>query len=119
MNTMHVGTRIDRARADAKLSQRGLADCTGISQTTLSRIIAGERPAKMPEIVLIAGATGTTVAQLTGTSDIPQRVQYAARSTNGSSMETMRSKLLHFIELNDYLDDQGIPTPCGGGHSIP
>lgn len=112
MDAMHTGTRIDRARADAKLSQRRLADLTEISQTTLSRIIVGERLAKMPEIVLIARATGTTVAQLTGISDVPQRVQYAARSTNGSSMETMRRKLLHFIELNDYLDDQGIPTHC-------
>lgn len=110
MDTKHVGARIDRARAEAKLSQRALAKHTGISQASLSRIIAGERPAKMPEIVVIAGTTGTTVAQLAGTSDIPQRVQYAARSTNGSTMDAMRSKLLHFIELNDYLDDQGIPT---------
>lgn len=112
MDATHMGVRIDRARSDAKLSQRGLADLTGISQTTLSRIIAGERLVKMPEVVLIAEATGTTVAQLTGTGDIQERVQYAARSTNGSSMETMREKLLHFIELNDYLDDQGIPARC-------
>lgn len=62
----------------------------------------------MSEIILIADATGVSVAQLTGTSDIPQRVQYAARSTNGSSMEAMRNKLLQFVDLNDYLDDQGI-----------
>lgn len=112
MDAKHIATLIDRARADAKLSQRRLADLTGIPQTTISRIISGDRPVKMPEIVRIAQATGTTVAQLTDTSDIPQRVQYAARSTNGSSMETMRRKLLKFIELNDYLDDQGIPAHC-------
>ncbi|MFP7364191.1 helix-turn-helix transcriptional regulator [Corynebacterium callunae] len=85
-----------------------MADRCEIAQATLSRIISGDRPAKMSEIILIADATGVSVAQLTGTSDIPQRVQYAARSTNGSSMEAMRNKLLQFVDLNDYLDDQGI-----------
>jgi transcriptional regulator with XRE-family HTH domain len=55
-----VGTLIERARAAAGLSQRALADQTGISQPTLSRIIAGDRVAKMPEIMTIAWATGHT-----------------------------------------------------------
>lgn len=108
MATVDVGALIERARESAGLSQRGLADATGISQSTLSRIIAGERGAKLPEIVAIAWATGHTVAQLTGTSTVADRVQCAARATNGSGMEDMREALLHFLELDDYLDEQAI-----------
>lgn len=106
----NVGALIERARVAAGLSQRALADATGISQPTLSRIISGARAAKMPEIVLIAQATGHTVAQLTGTGTVADRVQCAARATNGTGMEGMREALLHFLELNDYLDDQAVPA---------
>ncbi|NMF32500.1 helix-turn-helix transcriptional regulator [Corynebacterium ammoniagenes] len=110
MDTQLVASQIAYALVRANMSQRRLADETEISQSTLSRIISGERAVTMPELILIARATGTTVAQLAGTSSVSQRVQYAARSTNASSMESMRHKLLHFVELNDYLDDHGIPS---------
>lgn len=108
MTAVNAGVLIERAREAAGLSQRGLADATGISQSTLSRIIAGDRAAKLPEIVAIAWATGHTVAQLTGASTVADRVQCAARATNGSGMEDMREALLHFLELDDYLDEQAI-----------
>ena len=66
--------------------------------------------AKMPEVVLIAQATGYTVAQLVGTGTVADRVQWAARATNDSRMEHMRESLLHFLALDDYLDDQAIPA---------
>jgi transcriptional regulator with XRE-family HTH domain len=110
-----IGAAIESAREAAGLSQRALEDRTGISQATLSRIFSGKRPAKMTEILLIADAVGCTVAQLTGTA-VADRVQCAARATNGSDMEKMRQRLLHFIELDAYLDDQGIPElPARGG----
>lgn len=108
--TTDVGARIERARLAAALSQRALAEATGISQPTLSRIISGDRPAKMPEIVAIAWATGHTVAQLTGSETVADRIQCVARATNDSEMDRMREALLHFVELNDYLDDQAIPA---------
>ena len=87
MMTPNVGALIERARVAAGLSQRGLADATGISQPTLSRIISGNRVAKLPEIVLIAQATGYTVAQLTGTETVADRVQCAAQATNDSGKD--------------------------------
>src|SRR4051812_33067965 len=105
MTSTNIGSFIEKARATAGLSQRALADATGISQPTLSRIISGDRPAKMPEVVAIAWATGHTVAQLTETGTVADRTQYAARATD---MDRMREALLHFVELNDYLDDQAI-----------
>lgn len=110
MATGTVGELVERARVAAGLSQRRLADVTGISQPTLSRIISGDRVPKMPEVVLIAEATGYTVAQLTGASTVADRVQCAARATNDAGMDRMRETLLHFLELDDYLDDQAIPA---------
>lgn len=102
-------TAIESARTSAGLSQRALADRTGISQATLSRILTGDRTAKMPEIILIADATGCTVAQLTGHA-LADRVQCAARVTEGASVDSMRQRLLHFMELDAYLDEHAIPA---------
>lgn len=104
-----VGRRIERALKAAELTQRALARETGISQPTLSRIIAGERLAKMPEVVAIAWATGRTVAEIAGIGTVAERAVCAARATNGSDMAAMREALLHFLELDAYLDDQAIP----------
>jgi hypothetical protein len=76
----------------------------------LSRIIAGGRGAKLPEIIAVAWATGRTVAQLTGASTVADRVQCAARATNGSGMDGMREALVRFLELDDYLDEHAIPA---------
>lgn len=100
---------IESAREAARLSERQLAARSGISQSTFHRILAGERPVKMPEVVLIADAVGCTVAQLTG-SGVADRVQCAARSTNGEEMRAMRQRLLHFMEIDAHLDDHAIPA---------
>ncbi|MPV51156.1 MULTISPECIES: helix-turn-helix transcriptional regulator [unclassified Pseudactinotalea] len=109
MNTSTVNAAIESARTAAGLSQRALENRTGISQSTLNRILTGKRAPKMTELIQIAAATGCTVTQLTGTA-VANRVQCAARSTNGATMEGMRQRLLHFIELDAYLDDQAIST---------
>jgi len=94
----------------AGLSQRALADAAGISQPTLSRIISGQRQAKVPELVAIGWATGVTIAELTGTGVVAERVECAARATSHADMESMREALLHFLELDDYLSGQAIPA---------
>ena len=110
MTTTDVGARIERARVAAGLSQRALADMAGISQPTLSRVVSGQRTAKMPELVAIAWATGATVAELAGTGTVAERVECAARATNHADMDSMREALLHFLELDDYLAGQAIQT---------
>ncbi len=110
MNPIQIPTAIEGARQTAGLSRRALAAQTGISQATLSRIVSGKRIAKLTEIIEIARATGHTVAQLTG-SAVADRVEYAARATNRSDMDGMRRRLLHFLELDAYLDDQAILEP--------
>jgi transcriptional regulator with XRE-family HTH domain len=109
MDKIGISARIKQAMTAARMTQRALAQVTGISQPTLSRIVAGDRAAKMPELLAIADATGHTVAELTGVGSTADRVQCAPRATNGAGMAEMRRELLHFLDLDAYLDDQGIP----------
>lgn len=108
MITATVGERIARAGDAAGLSQRELAAVTGISQPTLSRTIRNERVAKMNELIAIAAATGCMLTELTGTSRVAGQVQCAARVSNGVPLDSMYAQILHFIELDAYLDDQAI-----------
>ena len=108
--TADTAVLIEQARVAAGLSARTLADLTGISQHTLSRIIAGDRVAKTSELAVIASATGHTVAQLAGVGAVADRVQCVAGATNDAAMDGMRQALLLFLELDDYLDDQAVPA---------
>ena len=115
MTGTDVGARIERARVAAGLSQRALADVTGVSQSTLSRVISGQRAAKMPELMAIGWATGATVAELAGIGTVTERAEGAAGATNHSDMDGMREALLHFLELDDYLSSQAIPVTVLAG----
>lgn len=117
MGEIACGPAIEHACRVAGLSQREVQNRTGISQSTLSRIIAGTRPVKAPELVLIAAATGCTIAQLTG-SALSNRVLCAARAVNQSSMQGMYRRLLHYLELSDYLDGQAIARIAEQGPSV-
>jgi transcriptional regulator with XRE-family HTH domain len=110
MRDIGVGAKVDRAAAAAGLSQRELAEATGISESTLSRVISGDRAAKMPDLVAIARATGHTIAQLAGAGIVAHRVQRAAPATDDSAMDRMGQALLHFLELDEYLDEYAIPA---------
>lgn len=99
---------IEQARRSAGLSQRALAERSGISQATLSRIITGDRVAKLPELIAVAKVTGWSLGALTGSSDISVRAQCAARVTNGVAGDRLRRALLNFLELDAYLEDQAI-----------
>lgn len=109
MTATHMAAAIESAREAAHMPRRALEDRTGISESTLRGILSGRRAAKMTEIIQIADALGCTVAQLTETA-ITDRVQCAARPMNSSGIDKLRQRLLHFIELDAYLDDQAIPA---------
>jgi hypothetical protein len=67
----------------------------------------------MSEIVVIERVTGHTVAQLCGNRAVATRVRYAPYPADDPGMERMRAVLLHFLELNDHLEGQAIPTGAG------
>lgn len=106
-----LGSRVVRARERVGLTQRALARKTAIPQAMLSRIEAGTRVAKMPEVIRIALATGSSVAELTGHSSVRDRAVCVARATDSDAIEPMREELLYYLELDAYLADQGIPQP--------
>ena len=100
--------RIVVAREAAGLTQRQLAARSGIAQATLSRIEQGLRPAKVSEVLALAWALGCPASELMGQSGVQDRLECVARATDRSSMETMRRELSHYLELDAYLEDQGI-----------
>jgi transcriptional regulator with XRE-family HTH domain len=100
--------RIVAAREAADLTQRQLAARSGIAQATLSRIEQGSRPAKMNEVLVLAWALGCPASELMGPSPVRERLECVARATDHSSMETMRRELSHYLELDAYLENQGI-----------
>lgn len=61
--------------------------------------------------MLIAEATGTMLAELTGVGYVGDRAQSAARATDGADMDVMRRELIAYLELNAYLEDQAVPSP--------
>lgn len=99
-----IGTRVAARRRAAGLTQRELEDKTGISQPTLNRIERGARDAKMEELVSIAWATGTTYGDLTGDSEVRDRLQFAGRVGSTEAFEAMKRQAAFFFELDDYLD---------------
>lgn len=114
VNADETGASIERARMAAGLSREALAEAAGVSQLTLSSIISGARMAKLPEIAAIAWATGQTVARLTDVPMMADRVQSTVHAASESGTGDLRNQLLYFLELNDYLADQGIPSPADG-----
>ncbi len=99
-------------RERAGFGQRELARKAGISQATLHRIETGDRSVQGSELVALAWALGCTVSELTGNSPVRKRARFAARGSGGSDMDTMSAELLHYLELDAYLEDQGIPQPA-------
>jgi transcriptional regulator with XRE-family HTH domain len=112
MTSQAIGDRATQARERAGLSQRALAEQTGITQSTLSRIESGTREPKMNEVLAIAWATGSSVAEITDQSTVRDRVRCVARATGDASMDAMHRELLHFLEVDAYLDEMGVPEPA-------
>ena len=100
---------VARALTQAGLSQRQAAERTGISQSTISRILNNQRTPTLPELILLAQATGVTLSALTGRGTVADRCRMAARSTEGATMEAMRATAIGYLELDAYLADQAIP----------
>ncbi|GAB3046967.1 hypothetical protein GCM10027053_00910 [Intrasporangium mesophilum] len=102
------GKRIQAALERARMSQRELQNATGISQATVSRIVQGQRAATLPELIAISRATGAPMGRLTGASTVAERTRCAARGDSGAAMTEMHERLLGYLELADYLDEQAI-----------
>jgi transcriptional regulator with XRE-family HTH domain len=102
--TTQSGRRIEEARTQMGMSQRDLANETGISQPVLSRIESGQRHATNTELVVIAASLGTTVGRLLGTSFVADELMCAGRDNPESMLEHMA----YYFEVADHLDRLGV-----------
>lgn len=107
MDEEKLAERIRTAIARSGKSQRKIAQETGVSQSAISRIVSAQKMPTVPELHLLAEATGYRIDQLTGTA-VADRLEYAARSTDGAGMQTMTEKLTYYLELDAYLDEQAV-----------
>ncbi|MHB1800046.1 MAG: helix-turn-helix domain-containing protein [Actinomycetes bacterium] len=104
--------RIREVREELGISQSRAAEALGISQPSYSRVEDGSRTLKGDELVRLADLFGVRAAAITGVLAVRERARYAAR-TDGSQVEmtAMRAKLYAYLELYDYLTQQGISAP--------
>lgn len=101
--------RVREVREQQDISQEAAARALGISQPTYSRIEDGTRELKGDELVILADLFGVRVATITGVAAVRERVRYAARTDGSSSdMLAMRERLCAYLELDNYLTDQGV-----------
>jgi transcriptional regulator with XRE-family HTH domain len=61
-----IGTRISRRLKERNMSQKQLADATGITSAAVSRYVNGTREPRARTLLLIANALETTPNSLTG-----------------------------------------------------
>ena len=55
---------IDSARDQMGITQQGLALAIGLSQSQVSRIFSGQRPATLPELLDMCGVVGMTLSEV-------------------------------------------------------
>lgn len=111
MTVETIGARIQRARETSGKSQRAIQADTGISQSRLSRIESGDHAPKLNEVLALSWTLGYTVTELTGHSPVRDRAQFAARTEMGGDVAALQAELIHFLELDAFLDEQGVARP--------
>lgn len=107
MQLKEIGERVSRERARAGLNQRELAARAELSQPTLARIERGERSAlTVAELDRIAGALEIPLSLLTRGNPVRERMQVAARSSQGTEDELRQAEDLigEILALDDRLD---------------
>ena len=98
-----LGARITNAMIDCRMTQKDLCLRTGISETTLSRYILGDREPKLEALSAIAVALHTTSDYLLGIEyddfDFPRIRRLVARSS--PRMSIREKKMLLYCLLDD------------------
>lgn len=112
INHEALGRHLREAREAAGVTQTQAHESIDASQPTYSRIEAGKRPLKGDELIILADRFGVRVAAITGLDRIRQRARFASRTdAPTASMDKMRDKLCAYLELDSYLDSQGVTVP--------
>ena len=107
-NSNSVGQRLVEARNAVGMTQRDLAEASGISQPTIHRIEAGQRETSPVEIAVLADACGVLPADLYGTSAVAGDVVYAGR-TDSAGSTALIEYMIYVLGLARRLDELGVP----------
>lgn len=108
-NMVVLGQRVREVREAVGISQDQARQAIGVSQPTYSRIEAGSRALKGDELVLLADCFGVRAAAISGLAQVRDRARFAARTDGSySPMGTMKDRLYAYLELDGYLNGQGI-----------
>jgi transcriptional regulator with XRE-family HTH domain len=100
-----IGAMLRQARTEMNLSQKDLADRTGISTSRIRRYENGETPVPLPELELLANSLGYEVNQFTDNSGPVGEWIHTQRS--GEEFESLPRALKEFVidpENRPYLE---------------
>ncbi|MGP7813706.1 helix-turn-helix domain-containing protein [Glutamicibacter soli] len=102
-----IGHRLSSAREAVAMSQRDLATCSGVSQSTIHRIESGLRAASIAELSTLADACGVLIADLQGANAIADQVLCAGRM-NDAGTQDLASYMLYAFGVARRLDEMGV-----------
>lgn len=101
-----ITKRISSVMSDLGFSQRTLARRAGISQSTLSRSLRGDRSLSVDELVDIAGALDVSLALLTDDHSQEEDFLFAARSScTDPRAQVVQNHLATLLRIRRTLDD--------------
>lgn len=107
MSDTEIGQRLAGARETVGMSQRELAQLSGISQPTIHRIESGQREASILELSALADACGVLITDLQGTGTLGNEVSCAGRTSDAGS-PALLEYMLYAFGLTQRLDELGV-----------
>lgn len=105
---VEIGQRIVNVRKVVGMSQRDLANETGLLQSTIQQVESGEHTASRLELVLIADSCGMLVDDLLGTNSIADEVRCTG-CTDEPGAKELADYLIYAFGVARRLDQLGIP----------
>lgn len=102
-----TGLSLKEAREAMHLTQRDLAEHTGISQPTIARIESGQRRASLAELSALGEACGVFLNDMLG-EGLADQVQCAGR-TDSEGSQALSEYLVYAFTLSQRLDQLGVP----------
>lgn len=103
-----TGLSLKKAREAMHLTQRDLAEHTGISQPTIARIESGQRRASLAELSVLGEACGVFLNDMLGEGSLADQVQCAGR-TDSEGSQALSEYLVYAFTLSQRLDQLGVP----------
>jgi|GEM_PF-2359420 len=103
-----IGERIVAARREVGMTQRELADASGLSQLTVRRVEEGSEEPSPLQLSALAFGCGLSQDALHGSNAARQSAMIAGRADDEGAAD-LENYLLFALDLARKLDETGIP----------